>query len=93
MVRPSNVEILTSDVQSEEYTRTSCRQTETHDDKDGGIRRDTHQHPKHHRQGQRGQQSLGPAQPEEKQTRVLNQPDRHQFTSDFLEEQLQLIDR
>lgn len=74
---PSKVEILTSDVQSEVHSRTSCRQTETHDDKDGGVRRDTHQHPKHHRQGQGGQQSLGPAQPEEKHTRVLNQPERH----------------
>lgn len=67
MMPPSSVGILTSDVQSEVDSRTSRRQTETHDDEDGGVRRDTHQHPKHHRQGQRGQQSLGPAQPAGKQ--------------------------
>lgn len=69
----SNIEILTSDVQSEVYSCTSRCQTETHDDKDGGVRRDTHQHPKHHRQGQGRQQGLGPAQPEEKQTCVLTE--------------------
>lgn len=68
--------LLTSDVQSEVYTRISCRQTETHDDEDGGVRRDTNQHPKHHRQGQGGQQSLGPAQPAEEHTYVLKQPER-----------------
>ncbi len=67
---PSRVEILTSDVQGEVDSRTSRRQTETHDDEDGGVRRDTHQHPEHHRQGQRGQQSLGPAQPAGKQRHI-----------------------
>ena len=63
--------LLTGDVQSEVDSRTSSRQTETHNDEDGGVRRDAHQHPEHHRQGQGGQQSLGPAQPAETQTCTL----------------------
>ena len=59
--------VLTGDVQSEVDSRTSSRQTESHDDKDGGVWRDAHQHPEHHRQGQGGQQSPGPAQPAETQ--------------------------
>ena len=48
MVRPPDVEILTSDVQGEVDSRTSRRQAETHDNEDGGVRGDTHQHPEHH---------------------------------------------
>lgn len=77
MDSPSKVEILTSDVQSEVDSRTGCCQTETHDNEDGGVRGDTHQHPKHHRQGQRGQQSLGPAEPAGKQIKHIH------FLKDF----------
>lgn len=64
--------ILTGDVQSEVYACASGRQAETHDDEDGGVGRDTHEHPKHHRQGQRGQQSLRPAQPADTQQRFAH---------------------
>ena len=48
MVRPPDVEILTSDVQGEVDSRTRRRQAETHHNEDGGVRGDTHQHPEHH---------------------------------------------
>lgn len=61
-------EILTSDVQREVNAGTRRRQTESHDDKDGGVRRDAHQHPEHHRQGQGDEKGLVSAQPGEERT-------------------------
>lgn len=66
-------EILTGDVQNEVDSGASGRQTETHDDEDRRVRRDTHQHPEHHRQGQRGQQSLGATESAGKQINISYQ--------------------
>lgn len=59
------METLTGDVEYEVNSSTGRRQTEAHDDEDGGIRRDAHQHPEHHWQDQGDQQGLGAAQSED----------------------------
>lgn len=63
------VGVLTDDVEGEVHPRARCCQEEAHDDEDGGVGGDAHQHPGHHRQGEGGQQGLGPAQPEDRRRR------------------------
>lgn len=77
-------ETLTGDIQSKIDSRAGRRQTETHDNEDRRIRGDTHEHPEHHREGQRGQKGLGPAQPAGKHrdtdTRLkLSKVSKHRF--------------
>lgn len=56
---------LTCDVEREVDASARGSETETHGDEHRRWRRDAHQHSKNHRQGQRHQQGLMPAQPEQ----------------------------